>query len=44
MGIRSNIAKSTLADANEQRNWRIYADLAYVLIKKARRLTVVRLT
>ena len=38
MGIRSNIAKSTLADANEQRNWRIYADLAYVLIKKARRL------
>ena len=38
MGIRSKIAKSTLADANEQRHWRIYADLSYLLIKKARRL------
>jgi len=28
MGIRGTVAKSNLADANEQRTWRIYADLA----------------
>lgn len=28
MGIRSNISKSTLADANENRDWRIFADFA----------------
>jgi hypothetical protein len=38
MGIRGNIAKSTLADANEKRDWRIYADFAQVLIAKAKRL------
>ncbi len=38
MGIRSRIAKSTLADANENRDWRIYADFAQVLIARARRL------
>lgn len=38
MGIRGNIAKSTLADANENRDWRIYADFAQVLINIARRL------
>jgi len=38
MGIRSKIAKSTLADANEVRDWRIYADFAQVLIAIARPL------
>ena len=28
MGIRSRVARSTLADANETRDWRIYADFA----------------
>lgn len=38
MGIRGSIAKSTLADANETRDWRIYADYAQVLINIARKL------
>ena len=38
MGLREPIAKSTLADANERRNWRIWSDLAAVLIKRARKL------
>src|SRR5947209_16795101 len=38
MGFRSMIAKSTLADANELRDWRIYADFAQVLIAIARPL------
>lgn len=38
MGIRSNVARSTLADANEKRDWRIYADFAQSLIQIARRL------
>jgi hypothetical protein len=39
MGIRSKrIARSTLADANETRDWRIYADFAQSLIGIARRL------
>jgi len=37
-GLRSATAKSTLAEANEKRNWRIYADYAQVLIKQARPL------
>ena len=37
-GIKHPISKSTLADANEKRDWRIYADFAQVLIKKARPL------
>jgi hypothetical protein len=37
-GIRGKVSRSTLADANEHRDWRIYADLAQVLIAKARRL------
>src|ERR1700730_1519286 len=32
------VARSTLADANELRDWRIWADLAQVLIRRARRL------
>src|SRR5438034_2218218 len=38
MGFRSKVARSTLADANEFRNWRIYADFAQVLIAIARPL------
>ncbi len=38
MGIRSHIARSTLADANESRDWRIYADFAQILIAEARTL------
>jgi len=38
LGFRSIIAHSTLADANNVRDWRIYADLAQVLIRRARRL------
>jgi len=37
-GIRGTISRTTLADANEHRDWRIYADLAHILIAKARRL------
>jgi transposase len=38
MGIRSKVSKSTLADANEVRDWRIYADFAHHLIRVARKL------
>lgn len=38
MGIRSRISKSTLSDANENRDWHIYADFAQVLIHTARNL------
>src|SRR5213083_66859 len=38
MGFRSKIKRSTLADANELRNWRIYSDFAQVLIAIARPL------
>jgi len=38
MGFRSPIKRSTLADANESRNWRIWFDLATVLIRRARTL------
>src|SRR5574337_863337 len=37
-GIRGKISRSTLADANERRDWRIYADFAQVLIARARQL------
>jgi len=37
-GFRGKISRSTLADANEKRDWRIYADFAQVLIATARRL------
>ena len=36
MGFRGKVARSTLADANESRDWRIYADFAQVLIAIAR--------
>src|SRR5665647_763027 len=35
-GFRGRIARSTLADANRERDWRIYADFAQVLIGRAR--------
>src|ERR1700751_5669164 len=35
MGFGSSVARSTLADANENRDWRIYADFAHVLIRIA---------
>ena len=38
MGIRGNISRSTLADANEKRDWRIYSDFAQILIHEARQL------
>lgn len=38
IGIRGNVSRSTLADANENRDWRIYADFAQVLIAEARGL------
>lgn len=38
MGIRGKIARSTLADANEKRDWRIYQDFAHILIHHAREL------
>jgi hypothetical protein len=36
MGIRASVARSTLADANENRDWRIFADFAQALIAIAR--------
>ena len=38
MGFRDGVARSTLADANETRDWRIYADFAQRLIVQARKL------
>jgi len=38
MGIRGKVSRSTLADASESRDWRIYADFAQVLIHRARDL------
>jgi hypothetical protein len=38
MGFRKPVSRSTLADANERRDWRIYADFAQRLIIQARKL------
>jgi hypothetical protein len=38
MGFRSPVKRSTLADANELRDWRIWSDLAALLIRRARKL------
>ena len=35
-GLRGRVARSTLADANETRDWRIYGDFAQLLIQRAR--------
>ena len=37
-GIKQPVSRSTLAEANENRDWRIYADFAQVLIREARNL------
>ena len=37
-GIRARVSRSTLADANDHRDWRIFADFAQVLIKRAHKL------
>lgn len=38
MGFRSAVNRSTLADSNESRDWRIWSDLAAVLIRRSRKL------
>ena len=38
MGIRGKVSRNTLAHANQVRDWRIYADFAQVLIRRAREL------
>jgi hypothetical protein len=38
LGLRGRVCRSTLAEANEHRDWRIYADVAAVLIRRARQL------
>ena len=38
MGLRHGVHRSTLADANESRDWRIWCDLAALLIRRARKL------
>jgi len=40
MGIRGKVSRSTLADANQMRDWRIYADFAHSLIHIARKLYI----
>jgi hypothetical protein len=38
MGLRQAVHRSTLADANERRDWRIWADFAAILIRRANKL------
>jgi len=38
MGIKGTVARSTIAEANERRDWRIFADFAQVMISQARSL------
>jgi len=40
LGIRGRVSRSTLAEANEKRDWRIYADFCQILISQARSLYV----
>ena len=40
MGIRGKVSRNTLANANQVRDWRIYEDLAQILIGRARKLYV----
>ena len=40
MGLRQAVRRATLAEANERRDWRIWADLAAVLIRRAHRLYI----
>jgi len=38
MGVRGSVARTSLAYANEHRDWRVYFELAQVLVRKARKL------
>ena len=38
LGLRGRVCRSTLAEANEQRDWRVYAEVATLLIRRARAL------
>ena len=38
LGIRGKVSRSTLADANDSRDWRIYETLGKILIERARKL------
>jgi hypothetical protein len=38
LGLTNGISRTTLADANEKRDWRIFADFAQVLIRRARQM------
>jgi len=38
LGIRGSVSRNTLANANQVRDWRIYADFARILIRKAQKL------
>lgn len=38
MGFRSSLSKSTISEANEKRNWKIYAEFTHILIDQAREL------
>jgi hypothetical protein len=40
LGIRGKVSRNTLANANQVRDWRIYADFAQILIGRARRLYI----
>ncbi len=40
LGIRGKVSRNTLANANQVRDWRIYADFAQILIARARKLYV----
>ena len=40
MGLRQAVRRTTLAEANERRDWRIWSDLAAVLIRRAHKLYV----
>ena len=40
MGIRSNVSRNNLSNANNTRDWRIFADFAHVLIERAKRLYI----
>jgi Domain of unknown function (DUF4372)/Transposase DDE domain len=42
LGLTKGVSRSTLADANEQRDWRIYEDFAHILINKARTLNYTK--
>jgi hypothetical protein len=42
MGFRSPVAKSTLADANELRDWRMWHDLAAILIPYGQKIKSIR--